>query len=195
MEPRDKYDEDSVSLAVSNLLMGFGFNPYSKEHAELAITVQRVAKTWKELLQGHTNSLDDKIKVFPNDEKFDQMIVQTGLDYFSMCEHHLLPFFGTITIGYIPDENLIGISKLARIAKHFSCRLQLQERMTNQIANYLFDHKELQPLGVGVHVEGYHLCMAMRGIRKINHKTITTALRGRFYRPSVRKEFLGSVNK
>ena len=195
MEPMDKYDEDAVSLAVSNLLMGFGFNPYSKEHVELAVTVQRVSEAWKELLQGYTNSLDDKIKIFPNKENFDQMIIQKGIDYFSICEHHLLPFFGTITIGYIPCSGLIGISKLARVVKHFSCRLQLQERMTNQIANYLATHEALDPYGVGVYVEGYHLCMAMRGIRKINHKTITTALRGRFYRSAIRKEFLGSINK
>lgn len=193
MKPEREYNELDVKFATDDLLCAFGFDLNSKHNKELNITTERVGRMWKEILQGYTSSLDDRIKMFPNDEKFDQMVIQSGIDYFSMCEHHLLPFFGTITIGYIPSNSLIGISKLARVAKHYACRLQLQERMTNQIANYLYTHKELEPYGVGVYVEGYHLCMAMRGIRKINHKTITTALRGRFYRPAVRKEFLNSI--
>ena len=117
------------------------------------------------------------------------MIVERNITFYSMCEHHLLPFFGTATVAYIPDDKIIGLSKLARMVDHFSRRLQNQERVTTQIADFL--QKELSPKGVGVVLNARHLCMEMRGIKKPNAVTTTSCLYGLFQtNPATRSEFL-----
>lgn len=127
--------------------------------------------------------------VFPS-EGYDEMVVQAGIPFYSLCEHHLLPFFGTGTIAYIPDKQIIGLSKLARMLEHFSRRLQNQERITSQVAECL--QKAAMPKGVGVVLTARHLCMEMRGVQKIDTSTTTSALRGVFKsRPQTRSEFLG----
>lgn len=126
--------------------------------------------------------------VFTN-EGYDEMIIQRNITFYSMCEHHLLPFFGTATVAYIPGDKIIGLSKLARIVDHFSRRLQNQERVTTQIADFL--NKELSPKGVGVVLTARHLCMEMRGIEKPGAETTTSCLRGLFKTDaSTRSEFL-----
>lgn len=122
-------------------------------------------------------------------EGYDEMVVQTNIPFYSLCEHHLLPFFGVGTIAYIPEKKLIGLSKLARMLEHFSRRLQNQERITSQVAECLQD--ATTPKGVGVVLSARHLCMEMRGIEKIGTQTTTSALRGVFKsRPQTRNEFL-----
>ena len=122
-------------------------------------------------------------------EGYDEMIVQTDIAFYSICEHHLVPFFGTGTIAYIPDKHIIGLSKLARTLEHFSRRLQNQERITSQVADYL--QNVVDAKGVGVILHARHLCMEMRGVRKSGAQTTTSALRGYFKtRPQTRSEFL-----
>lgn len=127
-------------------------------------------------------------------EGYDEMVVQTNITFYSLCEHHLLPFFGTGTIAYIPDKHIIGLSKLARMLDHFSHRLQNQERITSQVADYL--QKTTKAKGVGVVLNARHLCMEMRGVQKPGATTATSALRGYFKsRPQTRSEFLSLASR
>lgn len=122
-------------------------------------------------------------------EGYDEMLIQANIPFYSMCEHHLVPFFGVSTIAYIPDKKIVGLSKLSRTLSHYSRRLQNQERITMQIADFL--EKELSPKGVGVTLTARHLCMEMRGVEKVNSPTTTTALRGSFRdNHATRAEFL-----
>jgi GTP cyclohydrolase I len=113
---------------------------------------------------------------FPNDEGYDQLIMARDIEFSSLCEHHLLPFSGVAHVGYIPGERIVGLSKLARVVERFARDLQVQERLTAQIASWLDEH--LEPVGVGVVLEAEHTCMAIRGVRKPGSHTITSALRG-----------------
>ncbi len=131
------------------------------------------------------------VTVFKN-EGYDEMVIQTNIAFYSMCEHHLLPFFGYGAIAYIPDKNIVGLSKLARTLTHFSRRLQTQERLTTQVTEFLAE--KLQPKGIGVVLTGRHLCMEMRGIEKPGTQTTTSSLRGSFKSNSLtRGEFLQIV--
>lgn len=146
-------------------------------------TPRRVAKMYEQLLIVK----EPKITIFDAND-YDQMIIDRGISYYTLCEHHLLPFFGKVAIGYIPDKKIIGLSKLARIVDYFSKRLNTQEYFTQNIANYLQD--KLKPLGVGVIVTGRHLCKEMRGI-KSRGKMITSAMLGIFLKEQkVKEEFL-----
>lgn len=131
--------------------------------------------------------------VFEN-EGYDEMIVQSNITFYSLCEHHLLPFFGTATIAYIPKKHIIGLSKLPRMLDNFSRRLQNQERITSQVADYMWEVTE--PKGVGVVLRARHLCMEMRGIKRPNATTTTSALRGNFKsKKQTRDEFLSLARK
>jgi len=131
------------------------------------------------------------VTVFKN-EGYDEMVIQTNIAFYSMCEHHLLPFFGYGAIAYVPDKHIVGLSKLARILEHFSRRLQTQERITTQVAEYL--QEKLKPQGVGVVLTARHLCMEMRGIEKPGTQTTTSCLKGTFKSNSLtRGEFLQIV--
>lgn len=131
------------------------------------------------------------VTVFKN-EGYDEMVVQTNIAFYSVCEHHLLPFFGYGAIAYVPDAKIVGLSKLARTLEHFSHRLQTQERLTTEVTEFLED--KLSPKGVGVTLTARHLCMEMRGIRKPGTQTTTSCLRGLFKKnPLTRDEFLQTV--
>lgn len=131
------------------------------------------------------------VTTFKN-EGYDEMVIQTNIPFYSLCEHHLLPFFGYGAIAYIPDEQIVGLSKLARTLTHFSRRLQTQERLTTQVTEFL--EEKLSPKGIGVVLTGRHLCMEMRGIEKPGTQTTTSSLRGSFKRnPLTRSEFLQIV--
>ena len=159
----------------------------------LADTPKRVVKAWKEMTAGYLITNEQSLStVF--DEPHDEMIVLRGIEFTSTCEHHLLPFHGIATVGYIPDGSIVGLSKLARVVTQYSQRLQNQERITMQVADAI--EQTLSPLGVGVILEGHHACMSCRGVRQSNSKMITSVLRGEMkMEPEVRAEFMALHRK
>jgi GTP cyclohydrolase I len=176
---------------VRNQLFEIGEDP---DREGLARTPLRVAKAMDFLTSGYTTSLDEVV----NDAIFDaegasEMVVVRDIEYYSMCEHHMLPFFGKATIAYLPKGKIIGLSKVARILDVYARRLQVQERLTNQVADAM--EEILDPYGVGVVLEGKHLCMMMRGVQKQESNMATSAMRGTFRTdPRTRSEFLTFVN-
>jgi GTP cyclohydrolase IA len=177
-------DRPAVELAVSTLLTYVGEDPTRQG---LEDTPGRVAKAWLELTRGYSQDPATILgKTF--DVRADEMVLLRNIEFCSTCEHHLLPFTGTVTIGYLPAAAVVGISKLARLVDCFSRRLQVQERMTSQIAEAIMDH--LHPLGAGVVVKGRHLCMGIRGVQKPNTEMVTSSLLGKMREPAVRAEFL-----
>jgi GTP cyclohydrolase I len=170
-EQMDEWKEEAI---VRNLLVMVGEDT---RRLGLVETPKRVVKAWKFWTSGYTMNAAEILKTFEDGaEGCDQMVTVKDIPIYSKCEHHLADIFGTVTISYIPNGKIVGLSKLARLAEMFSRRLQVQERLTNQIADALQEH--LQPTGVGVLVRARHLCMESRGICQQGHHTITTALRG-----------------
>jgi GTP cyclohydrolase IA len=152
-------------------------------------TPSRVANSLKFLTQGYSSSAEDVVGKGIFKEEHDNMIMVRDIEIYSLCEHHMLPFFGKAHVAYIPNGKIVGLSKIPRIVDVYARRLQVQERLTEQIAEGLC--RVLNPTGVGVVIEAYHLCMMMRGVQKQNSKTITSALRGAFREdPKTRDEFL-----
>ena len=152
-------------------------------------TPQRVTESMRWLTRGYDQSLDDVVHDAVFEEAHENMVLVRDIEIYSLCEHHLLPFFGKVHVAYLPNGRIIGLSKIPRMVDMFARRLQVQERLTEQIADAVM--KVLSPHGVGVVVEAYHLCMMMRGVEKQNSKTITSALRGAFRDDSkTRDEFL-----
>ena len=163
------------------------------EREGLQATPRRVASAFQYLTQGYRQNLEEILNGALFEEKYDEMVIVKDIDYYSLCEHHLLPFFGKAHVAYIPNGKIIGISKIPRIVDMFARRLQVQERMTTQIADAL--QNLLHPLGVAVVVEGQHLCMMMRGVEKQNSVMTTSAMYGAFRnRTSTREEFLRLIN-
>jgi len=172
---------------IERLLKELGEDP-GREGLER--TPERVEAALRFLTSGYSADPRDILNgaVFTED-KYDEMVLVKDIDFYSLCEHHLIPFFGKAHVAYIPDRKILGLSKLARLVEVFSRRLQVQERMTSQIAQSL--HEALRPKGVGVVVEAVHLCMLMRGVEKQNSKAVTSAMLGGFRdRPATRAEFL-----
>lgn len=155
---------------------------------ELKNTPQRYKRFLKEWLEDSNNFT---FTVFDKPKNVDQMITVKDIQLYSMCAHHLLPFYGKVHIGYLPSKKICGLSKLARVVDKFAHKPQLQEALTQQIADYLQD--QLQPMGLMVVVEAEHLCMSMRGIKRPNHKTITSAIKGMFIHKDIKDEFLGGL--
>ena len=156
-------------------------------------TPKRVAKSWKFLTQGYHVELDEIINGAIFHEKYDEMVTVNNIDFYSICEHHLIPFFGKAHVAYIPNGKVVGLSKIPRIVEVFSRRLQLQERMTQQIANTLKD--TLSPKGVAVVLEAQHMCMKMRGVEKQNSHATTSFMTGLFREDErTRREFLDIIS-
>ena len=166
---RQEIDLDAAERAVTALLVALGHEPAS-EH--LADTPRRVARSYAELLTPR----DFDLTTFPNDEGYDELVLARGIPFQSLCQHHLLPFAGIAHVGYLPGERLLGLSKLARVVELFARDLQVQERLTKQVADWLQEH--LAPKGVGVVLEAEHQCMALRGVRATGTKAVTSALHG-----------------
>ncbi len=166
---RDTVDLAAAERAVADLLRALGKDP-SSEH--LADTSARVARSFAELLSPR----EFRLTTFPNDEGYDEMVVARSIPVHSLCEHHLLPFHGVAHVGYLPGERILGLSKLARVVELFARDLQVQERLTKQVADWLQTH--LAPQGIGVVIEAEHLCMALRGVRAPGTVTVTSALHG-----------------
>lgn len=180
--PTSSIDLERATRAVSDLLDALGVD---RSGDGLAATPGRVARAYAELLTPEPF----EATTFANDEGYDELVVARAIPFASLCEHHLLPFSGLAYVGYIPDERLFGLSKLARIVDHFSRRLQVQERLTAQVANFIVE--TLQPKGVGVVLEAEHLCMSLRGVRSGGSRTVTSALKGIVRDdPRTRAEFL-----
>ena len=155
-------------------------------------TPSRVAKMYDELLSGYATDIKKLLNNALFEVQYDEMVVVKDIDFFSLCEHHMLPFHGTVSVGYLPNNKVIGLSKIPRLVDMFSKRLQVQERMTQQIAHAV--DKLISPKGVGVVVEGKHLCAAMRGVKKPNVMMSTSALLGVFKKDhSSREEFLNHI--
>ena len=178
-----------IEDAVRNILLEIGEDP---NRQGLLDTPYRVAKMYKEVTTGYQA---DPYKIINNaifDVEYDEMVVVANIEYYSLCEHHMLPFFGVVHVGYIPKGKVVGLSKIPRIVDMFARRLQIQEKMTTQIANLL--NETLQPDGVGVVVEGQHMCMMMRGVQKDKAKMITSAMLGSFRDDEkTRNEFLNLI--
>ncbi len=181
---------DILEKLISQILEQIGEDP---KREGLVETPKRVAASYEKLFSGYSKKPEDVLTVF-GDEQYDEMIVVKDIEFFSSCEHHLLPFLGKVHIGYIPDGKIIGLSKLPRLVEIYARRLQNQERMTNQIARALQDI--LKPKGVGVIVEAKHFCMMARGVEKQNSEVITSSLLGYFKKDlNTRNEFLSFVKK
>ena len=175
-----------LEMNTKNLLELLGEDP-SREG--LLNTPKRVAKAWEFLTKGYNENLDELINnaIFEGESK--DMVIVKNIEFYSLCEHHMIPFYGKAHIGYIPDGNIIGLSKLARITDLFSQRLQVQERLTNQIAQCL--QEVLNPRGVAVVLEGKHFCMLSRGVQKQNSIATSSSMLGIFReKESTRNEFL-----
>jgi GTP cyclohydrolase I len=164
-----RIDVDRAADAVADLLDALGVDTSADG---LADTPARVARAFAEMLTPEPFD----VTTFPNEEGYDELVVARAIPFASLCEHHLLPFSGLAYVGYLPNERLIGLSKLARVVDHFSRRLQVQERLTAQVANFL--QTTLSPKGVGVVLEAEHLCMSLRGVRAEGSRTVTSALKG-----------------
>jgi len=174
---------------IRSLLKSIGEDP---DREGLRRTPKRVSEALLFLTRGYKMNLDEVINNAVFTEDYSEMIVQKNIDFYSLCEHHLLPFFGKAHVAYLPQHKIIGVSKLARVVDVFARRLQVQERLTNQIATTLME--KLNPLGVGVVIEAEHLCMRMRGVEKQNSLIITSTLLGAFRtRQETRNEFMNLI--
>src|SRR5882724_2856057 len=184
--PRPRREVTGMEELIRELLKEIGEDP-SREGLERTPT--RVAKAWAYLTSGYRQDVHEVLNGALFTEEYDEMVVVKDIDLYSMCEHHLLPFFGKCHIAYMPSKRIIGLSKLPRLVEVFARRLQVQERLTTQIAQTLQD--VLQPRGVAVVVEALHMCMLMRGVEKQNSKAVTSAMLGAFRdRPETRAEFM-----
>lgn len=179
-------DLPAAEQAVRALLKALGQDP-DLEH--LRQTPRRVASAYAELLTPQPFNLT----TFANDEGYDELVLARDIPFQSLCEHHLLPFHGVAHVGYLPGERIVGLSKLARVLERFARRLQVQERLTKQVADYL--DSLLHPAGVGVVIEAEHQCMSLRGVRAHGSRTLTSALHGHLRRdPAARQEFFALVH-
>ena len=178
---RSRVDQAGVEQAATDLLRALGRDP---ESPHLADTPRRVAAAYAEMLSPR----DFDLTTFPNDEGYDELVLARGIPVHSLCEHHLLPFHGVAHVAYLPAGRILGLSKLARVVELFARDLQVQERLTQQVADWLQQH--LEPKGVGVVIEAEHLCMSMRGVQAAGTVTLTSALHGLLREdPRSRQEF------
>jgi len=183
-------DIEKVKLNVSSILEQIGEDP---NREGLLKTPERVAKAYKHLTSGYTKNIEEVLNGAIFTEKYDEMIIVKDIEFYSLCEHHMLPFYGKVHVAYIPNGKIVGLSKIPRIVDVFARRLQVQERMTQEIGNTLNEY--LQPLGVAVVAEAYHMCMMMRGVEKQSSSTITSAMFGAFKNASkTRTEFLDLIS-
>ena len=182
---------EQIKLAVRSILEGVGEDP---ERDGLRNTPARVARMYEEILQGYHTDPTTLINGALFDVAYDEMVVVKDIEYYSLCEHHLLPFYGVAHVAYLPFGKVLGLSKIPRVVDMFARRLQVQERMTCQIADFLND--ALHPRGVAVVVEGAHLCSMMRGVRKANARMVTSAVIGGFKSDArTRSEFFEHIRK
>jgi len=191
--PRSIDDErklGEIAKHMRAIIETLGLDPLDPNLKE---TDARVAKMYLEMFHGLSEGAEPKVTVFPNDEHYTAMVMEKDIPFYSMCAHHFVPFYGHAHVAYIPNERIVGLSKMPRIVEFYACRPQLQERLTEQIAGFMAE--KLAPQGVMVVVEARHLCVEMRGVRKPGALTVTSAIRGIFFNRPVREEFLDLLNR
>nr|WP_245709526.1 GTP cyclohydrolase I FolE [Rhodococcus tukisamuensis] len=178
-------DLPAAERAVADLLRALGRDP---DGVHLSDTPRRVAASYEEMLTPR----DFDLTTFPNDAGYDELVLARDIPMISLCEHHLLPFRGVAHVGYLPGGRILGLSKLARVVELFARDLQVQERLTMQVADWLGEH--LQPRGIGVVIEAEHMCMSVRGVQAAGTRTVTSAVRGALREnPAARREFLDLI--
>ena len=186
-----KIDSPQAEESIARLLRALGENP---ERDGLKNTPRRVARMYGELLAGYHVDAAAMINGALFDVKYDEMVIVRDIEFYSLCEHHMLPFMGRVHVAYIPDGKVLGISKIPRVVDMYARRLQVQERMTRQINDFLRDL--LKPQGVAVVVEALHLCMMMRGVKKHDARMTTSAMHGAFRANlATREEFLANISR
>ena len=185
-------DKRTISQEIENkikdILIYLGENP---NREGLIDTPKRVIKSWDKLYSGYSQNPGDILKATFTEGTCNEMVILKDIEFYSSCEHHMLPFFGKISIGYIPNNKVVGVSKLARLVEVYARRMQIQERMTTEIADDIM--KILNAKGCMVIAEAQHFCMTARGVQKQNSKMITSAIRGVFENTEVRNEFLSII--
>lgn len=187
----DKLDSSAIEKAVREMLVAFGEDP---EREGLQRTPLRVARMYAELLAGYRTDPDAIVNGAIFNVKYDEMVIVRDIEFYSLCEHHMLPFMGRAHVAYIPNGQVLGLSKIPRIVDMFARRLQVQERMTRQVADFLSDL--LKPQGVAVVVEAMHLCSMMRGVKKHDARMTTSAMHGAFRANlATRQEFLDNISR
>ncbi len=185
MNPENRKIEH-MEKAFRDVLIAIGEDP---EREGLIKTPRRAGEAMLFMTKGYSQDPSQIVEESLFEEKYDDMIIVKDIEFYSLCEHHMLPFFGRCHVGYIPEGEVIGISKIARLVDVFSRRLQMQERLTNQIAHNLWEN--LKPLGLGVVIEAQHLCMMIRGVQKQNSRVVTSAVLGSFRKDrATRAEFM-----
>lgn len=184
-----KISKTEIETSLKKIIGYIGENPAREGLKE---TPERIIKSWEKLFSGYKQNPKTLFKTF-TEGACREMIILKDVEFYSTCEHHFLPFMGTITIGYIPDKKIVGISKLARLVEVFTRRLQVQEKLVAQIADSIMEN--LKPQGVMVVCKAKHLCVSARGIQKHHAEMITSALRGIFKKLEVREEFLQFLQK
>jgi len=191
LDENKKMKKNNIQELTEALLLELGEDP---NREGLIKTPERVAKAWKFFSKGYYENIEEITNRAIFTEDVQDMVIVRDIEFFSLCEHHLLPFFGKAHVGYIPNGKVIGLSKIPRIVDMYSHRLQVQERLTNQVANGI--KRILDPIGVAVVMEGKHMCMQMRGVEKQNSFASTSAMLGQFRESTeTRSEFLSIINK
>lgn len=184
-------DQETIRDSVAKMLHAFGEDP---NREGLLRTPDRVARMFEELLSGYRVDPVALVNDALFEEEYDEMVIVRDIEFYSLCEHHMLPFIGRAHVAYIPHGRVIGLSKIPRIVDMFAHRLQVQERMTRQVADFL--NETLQPMGVAVVMEGLHMCSMMRGVRKHDARMTTSAMLGAFRNSmATRMEFLDNISR
>jgi GTP cyclohydrolase I len=181
---------ERIASHVRGILLELGLD---LADVNLRETDRRVAKMYLEMFSGLAEGARPTVTCFPNDEGYSSMVMERDIPFYSLCAHHLVPFYGHAHLAYVPDKKIVGLSKLARILEFYAKRPQLQERLTEQIVTFLVE--ELEPLGAMVVVQARHLCVEMRGVKKPGAVTVTSAIRGIFHERPIREEFLDLLRR
>ena len=190
MTEEEKGQVERIAGHVRAILIELKLDP---TEANLRDTDVRVAKLYMEMFHGLKEGSEPRVTTFPNDEQYGHMVMEMEIPFYSMCSHHLVPFYGRAHMAYIPRDRIIGLSKFSRILEFYAKRPQLQERLTEQVVGFL--EEKLNPLGAMVVIEARHLCVEMRGVKKPGALTVTSAIRGAFHQRPVREEFLDLLRR